>query len=107
MFRRYCIDVAHVTEHVRDHRSESTVAEAVLRLLEVRASELKYQGVWMDKYRSPPGMVKTDNQIKNAWNVTLKKLYEDVMDDHEASDEAFSRRKRRKQSIAYNDLKIE
>ena len=90
------IDVAHVTEHVRDHRSESTVAEAVLKLLEVRASELKYQGVWMDKYRSPPGMVMTDDQIKNAWNVTLKKMYEDVMDDHEASDEAFSRRKRRK-----------
>ena len=55
------IEVPHVREHVRDHRSESTVAEAGLKLLEVRASELGYQGVWMDKYRSPPGMVMTDD----------------------------------------------
>ena len=90
------IEVADVTEHVRDHRSESTVAEAVLKLLEVRASELKYQGVWMDKYRSPPGQVMTDDQIKNAWNIRLKLMSEDVMDDHEATDEGIRRRKRRK-----------
>ena len=98
MFRRYCIDVAHVTEHVRDHRSESTVAEAVLKLLEVRASELKYQGVWMDKYRSPPGMVMTENQLKNAWNVRLKAMFKEVMDHHEATDEGLTRRKRRKKT---------
>ena len=90
------IEVAHVTEHVRDHRSESTVAEAVLKLLEVRASELKYRGVWMDKYRSPPGQVMTDDQLKNAWSITLRAMFEDVMDDHEATDEGLSRRKRRK-----------
>ena len=50
----------------------------------------------MDKYRSPPGMVMTDDQIKNAWNITLKAMFEDVMDDHEATDEGLSRRKRRK-----------
>ena len=54
----------HPIPDVRDHRSESTVAEAVLKLLEVRASGLKYQGVWMDKYRSPPGQVMTDDQVK-------------------------------------------
>jgi hypothetical protein len=59
------IEDVHVIEHVRDHRSESTVAEAVLKLLEVRASELDRRGVWMDKYRSPPGQVMTDDQVKN------------------------------------------
>ena len=87
---------ADVTEHVRDHRSESTVAEAVLKLLEVRASELEYQGVWMDKYRSPPGMVMTDDQIKNAWNVRLKAMFEEVMHDHEATDAGLSGRERLK-----------
>ena len=85
---------------VRDHRSESTVAEAVLKLLEVRASELEHQGVWMDTYRSPPGMVMTENQLKNAWNVRLKAMFKEVMDDHEATDEGLTRRKRRKKPIA-------
>ena len=86
------------TDEVADvgHRSQSTVAEAVLKLLEVRAAELQYQGVWNDKYRSPLGMVMTDSQTKNAWNVRLKAMFKEVMDDHEATDEGFSRRKRRK-----------
>ena len=53
-----------ISERVRDHRSESTVAEAVLKLLEVRASELGRPGVWMDKYRTLPGQVMTDDQVK-------------------------------------------
>ena len=81
-----------------DHRSQSTVAEAVLKLLEVRAAELQYQGVWNDKYRSPLGMVMTDSQIKNAWNVRLKAMFKEVMDDHEATDEGLTRRKRRKKT---------
>ena len=85
-----------ISQHVRDHRSESTMAEAVLKLLEVRASELKYQGVWMDKYRSPPGQVMTDDQVKNAWNITLRAMFEEVKDDHEATHEGVRRRKRRK-----------
>ena len=89
-------EVADVSEQVRDHRSQSTVAEAVLKLLEVRAAELQYQGVWNDKYRSPLGMVMTDSQTKNAWNVRLKAMFKEVMDDHEATDEGLSQRKRRK-----------
>ena len=54
----------------------------------------------MDKYRSPPGQVMTDDQIKNAWNITLKAMFEAVMDDHEATDEGLSRRKRRKKTMA-------
>ena len=50
----------------------------------------------MDKYRSPPGQVMADDQVKNAWNIRLKAMFEDVMDDHEATDEGLSRRKRRK-----------
>ena len=57
-------EVVDVSEHDRDHRSESTVAEAMLKLLEVRASQINYRGVWMDKYRSPPGQVMTDDQVK-------------------------------------------
>ena len=81
-----------------DHRSQSTVAEAVLKLLEVRAAELQYQGVWNDKYRSPLGMVMTDSQTKNAWNVRLKAMFKEVMDDHEATDEGLPRRKRLKKN---------
>ena len=32
----------------------------------------------------------TDDQIKHAWSVTLKAMFEDVMDDHEATDEGLS-----------------
>ena len=76
-----------ISQHVRDHRSESTMAEAVLKLLEVRASELGYQGVWEDKYRTLPGLVKTDDQLKHAWNTTLKAMFKDEADDNEAKDE--------------------
>ena len=38
----------------------------------------------------------TNSQIRNAWNVRLKELFEEVMDDHEATDEGLSGRKRMK-----------
>ena len=63
------------------------MAEAGLKLLEVRASELGYQGVWEDKYRTLPGLVMTDDQIKHAWNSTLRRMFEDEADDYEAKDE--------------------
>ena len=63
------------------------MAEAVLKLLEVRASELGRQGVWEDKYRTLPGQVMTIDQITHAWNTTLEALFKDEADGNEEKDE--------------------
>ena len=70
----------------------------MLKLLEVRASDLGRQGVWEDKYRTLPGQVMTNDQITHAWNTTRKAMFEDEADDNEAKDEAagLTNRKRRK-----------
>ena len=78
------------------------MAEAGLKLLEVRASELGYQGVWEDKYRTLPGLVMTDDQLRHAWSTTLKAMFKDEADDNEAKDEeaGLTNRQRMKKTMA-------
>ena len=75
-----------------DLRSQSTVAEAVLKLLEVRALVIGYRGVFEDTYRTPPGVVMTVEQMRKAHNVTLRGLFEEDKHDHTQTDAGLARR---------------
>ena len=77
----------------KDHRSESTVAEAVLKLLEVRAAT--FTGFY-SPFLAESGREMTEDELSIAWNNHLQAIFRDDMDDHEDDDEHLRNRKRRK-----------
>ena len=89
------LDAAGIDENAApgDNRSQSTVAEAVLTLLEVRAWTLTVSN---DTLQAETGQEMTDNEIKEAWNTNLQTMFREEMDDHEADDQYLSNRKRLK-----------
>ena len=67
----------------RGYRSDSTVAEAVLTLLEVRAATFTNSS---DPLLAVSGREMSNDQIRVAWNNRLQELFHFEMHDHQSDD---------------------